>query len=241
MQASSDYEPSRVLMLMEALLNPISRLSLSPELQEHRLHWKMDRSSVQGHSFVRISASADVSSHMTRGTAYVFLADGPLLQSNEDDIVTEWEDDALFAGKLVPRHISIRAGAVRDLLAAEVEVGKPGKLDSAIFDLPGGVADPGMTLRPLHLYEVRKPEMTTGPASSTGQLESIPDMITRFVIDRRGVARELEMIYAQRRDGPGLPDGSPRLIEETRQVKYRPAEIDGSPCETASGIYWIHH
>jgi hypothetical protein len=241
MEANSDYEPSRVLMLMEALLNPISRVSLSPDLQEHHLHWKMNRSSVQGHSFVRISSSADVSSQLTRVTAYVFLPEGLLLQSNENDIVTTWEDDVLIAGKVVPRRISIQAGAVRDLLTAEVEVVEPGKPNPTVFDLPGGAADPGMTLRPLHWYEVRAPEMVSAPAGGVGERSSYPDMITRCFIDRHGTVRELEMIYSQRKDGPGLPDGAGSLIDATRQIRYRPAEIDGSPCETASRVYWVHH
>jgi hypothetical protein len=238
MQASSDYEPSRVLMLMEALLNPIRRYLLSSELLEHRIHWKIDRSSVQCHPFVRISNSADVSSHITGGTAYVFLPEGLLLQSNESDSVTTWQGDALFEGNVVPKHISIQAGAVRDQLTAEVEVEEPAKLDSAAFDLPGGAADPGMTLRPLHGNGIRPPELIGGNVSGA----AYPDMITRYIIERRGVIREFEIIYAI--DPPGNAGSDPKdvarhLADAIRQTKFRPAEIDGSPSEITVGQYWF--
>jgi hypothetical protein len=238
MDASSDYEPSRVLMLMEALLNPIPRYSLSPEMQEPRIHWKIDRASVQGHSFVRISTSSDVSSRITGGTAYVFLPEGMLLQSNESDIVTTWEDDVLFAGKAVPRRISIQAGAARDLLTAEVEVEAPGNLDPSAFDLPGEAATPGMTLRPLHRYEAKAPELISGNLGGA----AYPNMISRWIIDRHGTVREFEIVYAMYSPGNAgsdPEDAARRLAVATRMTRFRPAEIDGSPCETATGVYFI--
>ena len=99
MGSSSDYEPSRVLMLLEALLNPISRYVLSPELHAGRVRWKTEQLTVGGQAFVRISTSASVSTRLTLGTAYIFLADGSLVQSNEDDVITNWQDDFLVHGK----------------------------------------------------------------------------------------------------------------------------------------------
>ncbi len=42
MQSSSDYEPSRVLMLLSAVLAPIPRSILEPELDEAKMHWKVE-------------------------------------------------------------------------------------------------------------------------------------------------------------------------------------------------------
>lgn len=237
MQASSDYEPSRVLMLLDALLNPISRDALSPELQQPRIHWKMDRPSVQGHPLVRVSNSYNVSNHISGGTTYLFLPKGLLIQSNESNIVTTWEDDAVFGGRVVPGHISIQVGAARDLLTAEVEVGEPGEPDAEAFDLPGDPADPGMTLRPLHWYEVRV--RGSERASSSGS--NGPEMVARTIMDRHGAMREFEILYAAL--GPGKPgsDSSEArhwvggIIEGTQ----RPAEIDGSPCEIAFQVYSV--
>jgi hypothetical protein len=239
-QVSSDYEPSRVVMLMEALLSPIARYALSPDLQTHPFHWKTDRFSISGHTFVRIAASADVSSHITRGTAYVFLPSGILLQSNVNDLVTTWQDDVVFAGKVVPRHISIQAGAVRDLLTAELMVENPGTLDPAAFDFPGEPADPGMTLRPLTGYADRPPEAikTSGFVS---EQETYPDMIMHGIVDRRGSLREVEVIYMQAIGGTAATDSPQRLTDAARHYKFRPAEIDGSPCESTYGIFQTRH
>jgi hypothetical protein len=242
MRANSDYEPSRVLMLMESLLNPIPRGLLAPELQDRRTPWKLDRSLVGGHSFVRISNSSSISNGITRGAAYVFLPGGLLLQSNLDDIVTTWQNDALFAGKVVPRHISIQAGGERDLLTAEIEVEQPGKLDSVAYDPPGEPADPGMTLRPLHSYEVKPAELTHSESVQMAMQgpyaghQSSPGVIIHGVVDRHGVFREVEIIYAQGNSGAGPSDGSQPVIDAARQYKFRSAEIDGSPCETVFEI-----
>ena len=46
MQASSDYEPVRVLMLMESLLFPVSKDAVWQFRKGPRLSWKMNKSSV---------------------------------------------------------------------------------------------------------------------------------------------------------------------------------------------------
>jgi hypothetical protein len=161
-----------------------------------------------------------------------------LLQSNESDIVTTWEDDVLFAGKAVPRRISIQAGAARDLLTAEVEVEAPGNLDPSAFDLPGEAATPGMTLRPLHRYEAKAPELISGNLGGA----AYPNMISRWIIDRHGTVREFEIVYAMYSPGNAgsdPEDAARRLAVATRKTRFRPAEIDGSPCETATGVYFI--
>ena len=55
MQASSDYEPSRVLMLLQGLYNPIPRTYLDPSLNDFPFAWKVRHQTVGGIEFVRIS------------------------------------------------------------------------------------------------------------------------------------------------------------------------------------------
>ena len=50
-QATSDYEPSRVLMLLRALLYPMPRFLLEPEIQEEHIHWKPDSPKRKSRSF----------------------------------------------------------------------------------------------------------------------------------------------------------------------------------------------
>jgi hypothetical protein len=240
MQASSEYEPSRVIMLIEALLNPIAHYVLSPDLRVRHFNWKMDRSTVGDHTLMRISASKGISSHINEGSAYVFLSGGLLVQSNENDIVTTFQDDVVFAGRVVPRHISIQAGAVRDLLTADVVVERAGDVDPSVFELPGEPAEAGMTLRPLTWYADKFPEIIKA-SGIISQQETYPDMIMHGIVDRHGAMREFEVIYMQGIVGATAMDTPGRLVEAARQYKFHPAEIDGSPCESTYGVFQTRH
>ena len=101
MQASTDYEPSRVLMLLEALLDPIPQNAITPELNRIPLGWRIEHKSAAGLQFVSITRTL-VGSRHTIGFAYVFLASGLLVQDNEAGLVTSWQDHAVFADKVVP-------------------------------------------------------------------------------------------------------------------------------------------
>ena len=149
MQASSDYEPSRVLMLLEALLYPIPRDLSSPSLGEGHPKWKIENGAVGGLSYERISRTSGPQDVVH---AYLFLLTGVLVQSIEVGIVTSWEDQITFGGKLVPRHVGVQGGT-RDLLTAHVAVEPAGTVNPVAFELPGESAEPGMTLRPIHAYE----------------------------------------------------------------------------------------
>jgi hypothetical protein len=60
-QASSDYEPSRVLMMLRALLIPIPRLLVEPELQEIHLHFQLSHRTAGTLPYVRIAFTQDLS------------------------------------------------------------------------------------------------------------------------------------------------------------------------------------
>lgn len=149
MQASSDYEPSRVLMLLEALLYPMPRDLSSPSLSEGHPKWKAENGTAGGLSYVKISRTSGPQDVVH---AYLFLPNGVLVQSIEVGIVTSWQDQINFGGKLVPRHFGVQGGT-RDLLTAQVTVEPAGTGNPATFELPGEPAEPGMTLRPIHAYE----------------------------------------------------------------------------------------
>ena len=73
MQASSDYEPSRVLMLLEALLNPIPRNLSSPSLSDAHPKWKIEQAAVRDLSYIKISRAASLHDIVY---AYVFCPKG---------------------------------------------------------------------------------------------------------------------------------------------------------------------
>ena len=74
------------------------------------------------------------------------------VQSVEVGIVTSWQDQTSFGGKLVPQHFKVQGGT-RDLLTAQVTVEPVGTVNPAAFELPGEPAEPGTTLRPIHAHE----------------------------------------------------------------------------------------
>jgi hypothetical protein len=218
MEYSSDYEPSRVLMLLEALLYPIPRRFSSPLRMGQHLHWKIKNGAAGGRPYVMIGDDP----------GYLFLPTGELLQSMYDGAVTDFANPRVFNGRLVAQHIQIQGGSKQDLLTADVTVGPAGQVDATAFTLPGSPAGPGMTLRPLDLAEYSfspseqhfSPDETSGPSRPLGTL--------REIIDRHGVVHELEILYSPN------PENFAPVLRLIRGEKYRhPATIDKSPCEIA--------
>jgi hypothetical protein len=230
MQASSDYEPSRVLMLLEGLLNPIPRNYVSPDLIDIHRGWNLKRGTAGNLEYMRIS-STFVSGERghTFITAYLFLANGLLVQSNESGLMTGWQDDIVFAGKVVPKHFAVQ-GAGQNLLTAEVKVEAAGTADPAVFELPGEQAEPGMTLRPLHFFEAKRIADLGSGFTYLGYAPSANSF--RGVLDRHGVLREVEVTTAQ--DLEELR----KVLDGFRHEPYHPAEIDGSPCEFAMKFFY---
>lgn len=216
-QASSDHEPSRVLMLMIALFSPGAPDAAAPAPVGVRIDHL-----VQGdRSLVRISTSRNLGSGATVQDSVYYSADGLLFLANKRGMVTSWEDAALFNGKYVPRHIAIKA-VDRDLLTADVAVKAAGAIDPGTFDLPGGPAQPGMTLRPILRgfsppgEVVGSPDWTDNPGAA----------ISLFgVLDRTGKIRDLELIMNV--NGHNLE----KALDSFRKSRSSPAELDGSPCE----------
>ena len=223
MQASSDYEPVRILMLLEALLFPVPKDVAWPFPKGPQLNWKMKRSSVpsadQTHTidFVTIERINECGYYYS----YIFLPNGLLLQRYDEGLAFHWQDQMHYGDKVVARHISIQAGG-RDLITAEVII-EPASVPSAeLFDQPGNPAEPGMTLRPIHRGEARLPE---SDSRETGFGDNPSYLTDGEVITRQGVPRELEVIDASD------PSKAKLSLYLFRRFRYRPATIDNSPCE----------
>ena len=192
MQASSDYEPSRVLMLMEALLDPVPRNLVDPELNEIPLGWKVEHRAAGDLAFVRIGRTWTTSLRPFV-FAYLLLPNGMLVQSDQAGLVTGWQDEVNFHGRAVPQRITVGAGQ-RPLLTVDVAIADDGDVSESMFVLPGPVAEPGMTLRPVQRFETHGPELLEGEYSYVGG--SAPPFVMRQIIDRHGTGRELEVIAA---------------------------------------------
>ena len=236
MQANSDYEPSRVLMLLEALLYPVPRQWYSPSLADEHPGWKIENGAAGGQSYVKISGSdvpkilLDAPQNVPRLHAYLFLPSGELIQSIEIGIVTDWTEPTTFGGKLVPQHIRIQSGFQQDLLTADVKIEPAGTVSVAAFTLPGDPAEPGMTIRPLHRYEVGGLGAISG--SYIGSAAENHYGVTRAVAARDGTFREVELLYS--------PEAgfSPAALDVTRKYRGASPTIDKNPCEIA--LWWAY-
>jgi hypothetical protein len=232
MQASSDYEPVRVLMLLEALLFPVPKNVAWPEPRDPRLIWKMKRGSAPSTDqkstidFVQISRS-QIAEGCEINFSYLFLPDGMLVQRNDQGLAYWWQDQMNYGDRIVGRHISVQAGG-RELLAAEVTVEAVGNPSADLFDLPGDPAEPGMTLRPLHLGEARAP-WADGQGVGLG---SGPRYLTfDQVFTRQGKTRELELIDTDDPSKATVIMGIYRGFNS-----YHPAMIDNNPTEMFRSI-----
>lgn len=224
MQATSDYEPSRVLMLLNALLEPVPRLLTSREFGKVGIRgWRIQHVALDNHQLVRISHTGGTYADFTE--AFFILPGGLLLSHDEDGLVTFWGDDVNFGGKAVARRITIQ-GLGRDLLTAQVEIQSPTGADPQSFDLAGGQADSGMTLGPLTSTRVR-PAVPRDTPDWPG-LDSYAGFVAGGVIDRHGRYREVELLLTIKvRDEGSLHDA----MDNLRRSKWHPATIDGDPCE----------
>ena len=228
LQASSDYEPSRVLMLLNALLEPIPRNFSSREFaREGASGWRIQAIEAGDQQMVRLSKNyGNSQTEMT--DAFYLLPKGALLMRNELGLVTSWDHQAIFAGKLFARHLAIRAGVDRDLLTADVSVEPASISNLALFDLPGKVAEPGMTLRPLLPFEVKMPveEGFFFSSYTAGGVFSF-----HRVFDRHGREREVEIITAADLSNAGV------ILNSYKAEHLSIPKIDGSPCEVGSMTY----
>lgn len=222
MQASSDYEPSRVLMLLEALYSPIPRYLTSKEFP--RSGWKVDHIANANLSLVRISHSFG-NQRGDFSDAYYFLPRGVLAISNSGGLTKTWANDVLFSNLVVPRTIVVKAGD-RVLLSADVAIEAAAKVDPASFDLSGPAAEPGMTLRPLYGFEVKIPDLSEDFGWMSATIDSRPTVFDFLaILDRHGRFREPEVLLA-----PNQKDAA-MILAHFRGAKHHPAEIDGSPCQ----------
>jgi hypothetical protein len=192
MQSSSDYEPSRVLTLLDALFLPIPRNLVSKEFRhEGATGWKVKHVTTGNISLVCISKGfGDQRGDFT--TAYYFQPNGNLVMTNDEGLVSLREGVVPFADKVVPKHLSIKAGdGEREMLEADlvIEAAQP---NVTAFDLPGGPAEPGMTLRPLQFYEVKIPEGHNYYYRNV----NLSAFSIQAVLDRTGRYREVEVLSA---------------------------------------------
>jgi hypothetical protein len=237
MQASSDYEPSRVLRLLWALFEPVPRQFYSEEfrqkngakLKEGTL-WdgsklKLEKVTVAGQPFVRVSETRK-DRDFTYADIFFFSPQGNLRLADRWGIVNTWENEILFNEKIVPQRLSVKAGK-RDLVTADIAIEPLPQADPSAFDLPVGLAEPGLTLRPI-LYGFQSPARLSEIPYWSQTLYSA--VVVWGNVDRSGRYREVEFLSPPPVEAMDYP------AAEIRKVKWRPAMVEGNPCEVV--IFW---
>ena len=223
-QATSDYEPSRVLMLLDALLSPIPRNVLTPELNQRPVEWNIRNLTSGEIPYVLVSGTRAAHIYV-----YAFLSNGLLFRSGRAGLIMNWQKFVQFGGRFVPARIQIAALGV-DLLEADVSIESLRRLP-ADFSPGGSSAEPGMTLRPLHWFDVNSARLNSFRYSLPG--DSLVHGIVQAVIDRHGQLREVEVI-----NGPRDKSIVENLLGMTERDRWHSPTIDNSPCEEMVDYIW---
>lgn len=235
-QASSDYEPKRVLSLIGAL-TPISHTTFSGEFVKKNgtrvsdgelfsgARWKLDHVTAGGQQFVRVRVSENFAIQ-TYTDGFYFLPGGLPVMGINDSTVTTWASYVAFAGKFVPQQIGVKVGG-QDILTATVTIGKPGQAGPEDFDLPVTRAAPGTTLLPILIPTKIIPQLSDQPVWMSDKALIVQ---VSGVIDRNGNFREPEVILPPgidvKRDLRDFP------MKAIRKMRWRPGQVDGNPDET---------
>jgi hypothetical protein len=235
MRASTDYEPSRVMMLINALLEPIPRNLSSLEYKQDRAAkgWQIDQLTNADASLVRIARGNWTHDSAKFTDSFNFSANGLLLLRDQEGLKTKWSNAVAFGARIVPTRITVTAGE-RTLLAAQLTIAPDGKASPDEFEIEGGSTDPGMTLRPLQSFDVKGPIRLS--ADPVWEQPNHSAFSFAGVIDRYGKYREVELMM-----GTSLAseDELTRLMTDFRKSRWHPATIDRSPCQRPEVFLWV--
>jgi hypothetical protein len=262
-QASSDYEPSRLLMMLRALLVPVPRLTLEHELDDLHLKWKIDQRIAGNLAYVHVAFTQCLRGGCKhpRTASFDLLPSGVLVRSVDIyGLITSWEDDRAFASRLVPRKFAIQAMG-SNLITASVSIDPLPPDAPAIEQLAGPAAEAGDSLRPFDdLWDHR--EVRTFPDEPPIRLEmrrlpvdpdlQLPDgayVAVVAVIDRNGVPHEAEwtdVVQVMKFTGPRGPSdtraystNAKSMVDIFMKSRFRPSTIDGAPCETLTTLVMV--
>ena len=239
-------------MFLRGLLDPMPRYLLEPEIEERHLHWKVEHLTAGSLGYVHISFTdydrGPLASIPCPRSLPTFC---PKVCSSAPATTTACVSPPCRilspspATAPAPRHFTVQGdGLDGQMLSADVSIQPAGPGDS-VSQILGEVADPGMTLRAFDELDLGRPDpiyiqVPEGWNSFDHSGEPPPEVhvYSIGVIDRTGVAREVEL-SGVRRFGQIIPKAqlpalgmvSQHLVEAFRKDRYHPALVDGKPCE----------
>jgi hypothetical protein len=228
LQSSLDYEPSRVIMLLDALLSPVPKALASREFGKGS-GWATDHLESGGLKVVRLSKSSGSQRAEYSDSFYFDQESGDLMMSNLQGLITIWSQSIAFGDKVCPQSIVIRNGE-QELVNAKVMIDAARDGDAAEFSLDAAPATPGRTLRPLHASEARMPELSGAFSYIVGELGPAPVFSMTGILDRYGRFEELEILVA-----PNAASAA-KIMRHFRDLHTKPPTIDGDVCQVR--MWW---
>jgi hypothetical protein len=225
MQASSDHVPSRVLMLIRHLMEPVPDY-LWKKGSNRGLDWQIDHVTAGNTPLVRLSKVSIANSQIKLKDFWYFQHSGELVMSDSDGLTAVWSAVTTFAGKTVPLKLALKASK-RELLTAMIAIEPAGQEDKAVWDLPGGAAEPGITLYIFNAADVPRSDSETTRSFfvNTESKQPASALSVTGVIDRTGAYREVEVLLAT---DPSL---AREVLTRMRASRTKPATLNKSPCE----------
>jgi hypothetical protein len=225
-QATDDYEPSRVYMLLGKMLDPVGRGLFSKEFRSNSDDRIVSKVAVGDTPLVRVHyPDTQVRGATFRADDY-FLPRGLLFMSSGWGLQVERRNYFTFGGKVVPGTISFTAGT-RNLLLASITIERAEPAVDTGFDLPTERAEAGAALNP-HCDREFRGNLPSGSWTNPGGATATDGLVFHLMVGRDGRIREAELIT-----GLSLQNAEP-FINLLRKAKpLEPATIDGSPCEVS--------
>jgi hypothetical protein len=223
-QASSDYEPKRLLLFMRMIA---PRTMEDPPIttgDTDHFEWKVEPGA---NRLVHNPSTA-----LAPLTSIDFNLDGsPSKLSGSAE--TRWSDYVEFSGKAVARTIGL-TNATGPLLNINVVQLDAVKANTALLTNSAPETDATMTIMPFGRGFAMPPKLTHAqhPQFPIG-LDGIGlagFVVVDFAVDRRGAAREVEALYASE------PTFIPGAVKAVSKYRFKPARLNGTPVEVPADV-----
>jgi hypothetical protein len=223
-QASSDYEPKRLLLLLR-MIAPTATEDVST-ITEDNDHFDWN---------IQPGANRLVHSPSTTLAPWSiidFNPDGsPSVASGSAE--TRWSDYVEFSGKAVARTISLTS-STGPLLKINVAQLDAVKANTPLLSNSAPEADATMTFMPLGQGSVMAPKLTHAPKPKFANI--LPGahpqgfVVVDLAVDRRGAAREVEALYASNLAF------IPEAVKAVSKNHFKAASLNGTPVEVPADI-----
>jgi Gram-negative bacterial TonB protein C-terminal len=223
-QASSDYEPKRLLLLMRMIAPTTTEDATAATVDNDHFDWNVEPGA---NRLVHIPSTT-----LAPSSSIDFNPDGSP-SNGTGSAKTRWSDYVEFSGKAVARTISLTI-ASGPLLKINVVQLDAVKADTPLLTNTAPETDAAMTFRSLGRGSVMAPKLTHAQhpqfPSGLGGIGLEGFVVVDLAVDRRGAACEVEALYASE---PAFIPGAVKAVSKNR---FKPARLNGMPVEVLADV-----